>query len=112
MGQITVDQAITALKNADIRAARGYPSTWQPNITGVRVAVNVHKREPEKLTLVAAVCQRYQLGAYLCEDVAQKVAQTWSAAGATCTYGAARLDDKAGLYILEVLGVWTEAQAE
>lgn len=112
MGQITLEQAIAKLKEAGIRAARGYPNSRQPNITGVRVAVNVQKVEPGKTVLVAAVCQRYSLGASACENAAVQVAQAWTNAGASCSYTTARLDKKSGLYILEVLGVWEEAQEE
>lgn len=101
-----MEQAITKLKEADIRAARGYPYSHQPNITGVRVAVNVRKVEPGKTVYVAAVCERYQRGVKSCEDAAAEVAAAWTAAGASCSYGGAQLDKKSGLYVLEVLGSW------
>ena len=112
MGQITLEQAISKLKAAGIYAARGYPYSRQPNITGVRVAVNVQKVEPGKTTLVAAVCQRYKRGASGCEDTAAQVAQVWTDAGGVCSYGSAELDKKSGLYILKVLGTWEDAQEE
>ena len=112
MGQITLAQAIAKLKDAGVRAARGYPYSRQPNITGVRVAVNVQKVEPGKSVYVAAVCQQYKLGVSGCEDTAALVAQAWTAAGGVCSYGKARLDKKSGLYILEVLGTWEDPQEE
>lgn len=112
MGQLTLEQAISKLKGAGLRVARGYPYSRQPNITGVRVAVNVQKMEPGKTVYVAAVCQRYQQGASGCEDTAALVAQAWTAAGGVCSYGGARLDKKSGLYILEVLGTWVEPEEE
>jgi hypothetical protein len=110
MGQITLEQAIGKLKEAGIYAARGYPYSRQPNITGVRVAVNVQKVEPRKSVYVAAVCQQYKRGVSGCEDTAAQVAEAWTNAGGVCSYGAAQLDKKSGLYILEVLGVWEEPQ--
>lgn len=110
MGQLSLEQAISKLKAAGIRAARGYPYSRQPNITGVRVAVNVQKVEPGKSVYVAAVCQRYQQGAGACEDTAALVAQAWTDAGGVCSYGQAKLDKKAGLYILEVQGIWEEPE--
>lgn len=110
MGQLTLEQAISKLKDAGLRVARGYPYSRQPNITGVRVAVNVHKVEPGKTVYVAAVCQRYQQGTSGCEDTAARVAAAWTDAGGVCSYGRAQLNKKAGLYILEVLGTWEDTQ--
>jgi hypothetical protein len=77
-----------------------------PHLTGAVAAVNVHKEEPEKTTLVAEVCAPMSMGVYACEDLAAKVAATWTEAGAACSYGNHRFDGKSGLYSLSVLGVW------
>jgi hypothetical protein len=48
----------------------------------------------------------YENDLTFCEDLAAKVAATWTEAGAACSYGNHRFDGKSGLYSLSVLGVW------
>ena len=106
MGSYTVGKAIVQLHVAGIRAQRGYPGTLMPHLTGAVAAVNVYKEEPLKTTLVAEVCAPMSMGVYACEDLAAKVAEAWTEAGAVCSYGDNRFDGQSGIYHLPVLGVW------
>lgn len=106
MGSYTVGQAIFKLLAAGIRVQRGYPGTLMPYLTGAVAAVNVHKEEPLKTTLVAEICAPMTMGVYACEDLAEKVAEVWTEAGAVCSYGDNRFDGKSGLYHLSVFGAW------
>ena len=74
MGSITIGSAIVKLHAVGIRAQRGYPGMLMPHLTGAVAAVNIHKEEPEKTTLVAEVCAPMNMGVYACEDLAEKVA--------------------------------------
>ena len=113
MGRYTVGNAITVLHVYGIRAQRGYPGNLMPQLSGAVVAVNMHKWEPLKSTLVAEVCAPMTMGVYACEDLAARVAQIWTNNGGVCSYGDHRFEGKSGLYIMKVYGVWEEpAQSE
>lgn len=109
MGSYTVGQAIVKLIAAGIRAQRGYPGTLMPHLTGAVAAVNVHKEEPGKTALVAEVCAPMSVGVYACEDLAAKVAEVWTKAGASCSYGDHDFDGQSGLYHMSVFGTWVDA---
>lgn len=81
-----------------------------PQLTGAVVAVNMHKWEPTRTTLVAEVCAPMSMGVYACEDLAAKVVKLWAAEGGKCTYGDHRFDGKSGLYIVKVYGVWDDEE--
>lgn len=109
MGNYSVGEAIIQLQTAGIRAQRAFPGTLMPHLTGAVAAVHIHKAEPEKTTLVAAVCAPMELGVHACENLAKKVAQVWSEAGGACSYGEHRFDEKSGLYEMSVYGMWTNS---
>lgn len=106
MGCYTVGQAIVNLHLAGIRAQRGYPGSMMPHLTGAVAAVNIHRDEPDKTTLVAEVCAPMHMGVFACEDLASKIASVWSEAGAVCSYGDNKFDGKSGLYSLSLYGTW------
>jgi hypothetical protein len=83
-----------------------------PHLSGSVAAVNVHKEEPGKTTLVAEVCAPMSMGVYACEDLAEKVAQVWTEAGAVCSYGDHRFDGQSGIYHMSVFGTWVDAMEE
>lgn len=106
MGSYTVGQAIVKLHVAGVRAQRGYPGILMPQLTGPVAAVNIYKEEPLKTTIVAEVCAPMSMGVYACEDLAKKVVEAWTAAGAVCSYGGHKFDGQSGIYHLPVLGTW------
>lgn len=108
----TVGQAIFKLLQAEVRAQRGYPGTLMPHLTGAVAAVNIHKEEPEGTTLVAEICAPMSMGVYACEDLAKKVSEVWTEAGASCSYGNHRFDGQSGLYKMSVYGTWVNQTAE
>lgn len=108
MGNFTVGNGISPLLLSGIRVQRGYPGTLMPHLSGAVVAVNMHKWEPQKTTLVAEVCAPMTMGVYACEDLAAKVVQIWTSKAGVCTYGDHRFDGKSGLYIVKVYGVWED----
>lgn len=110
MGKVTVAEAVKCLKEAGIRADRGYPGRLMPHLTGPVVAVNVKHSDSQKQTLVANVCVPMILGAGGCEDAAVKVVAAWSTLGGSCSYGDCRFDGDCELYVLPVLGVWEEEE--
>lgn len=112
MGCYTVGEALISLQVAGVRAQRGYPGVLMPQLTGAVAAVNVHKEEPDKTTLVAQICAPMSMGVYACEDLAATVSEVWTAAGAVCSYGDHRFDGQSGIYQMSVLGTWVEATEE
>ena len=109
MGSYTVGQAIVKLHGAGLRAQRGYPGSLMPQITNTVVAVNLHKADPDGVTIVARICAPMTKGLYACEDVAQTVEAVWTEAGAEVTCGYGSFDGKSGLYQMEVYGLWKNA---
>lgn len=107
-----ITQAVGYLRQAGLRADRGYPGTGMPHLEGAAVAVNVERAEPLKLTLAATVCVPMELGAAACEDMAAQVAAAWTAEGAVCSWGGCGFDERSGLYSLQVQGVWQETVEE
>lgn len=110
MGCDLVGDAIVYLHAGGIWARRGYPGGLMPQITNAVVAVNVHKVEPEGITIVAEVCAPMTMGVYACEDMADKVNDIWSKHGAVVTYGGHRFDGKSGMYQTSVYGYWANQQ--
>lgn len=106
MGYYTVGKAIVQLHVAGVRAQWGYPGVLMPQLTGAVAAVNVHKDEPDKTTLVAYICAPMNMGITACEDLAEKVVQAWTEAGGACSYGDHRFDGQSGLYQMSVYGTW------
>lgn len=108
----TVGQAIFKLLQAGVRTQRGYPGTLMPHLTGAVAAVSIHKKEPGKTTLVAEACAPMNQGVYACEDLAAKVVEAWTKAGAVCSYGSHRFDGQSGLYQMSVYGTWIDQTEE
>lgn len=102
----SVIQAIRYLTAKGIRADRGYPGTPMPHITGLVVAVNIHKSNPSAVSYSAVVCVPRAMGAAACEDGGAKVAATWTAKGAVCTWGECGFDDIMDVYAITVYGRW------
>ena len=108
MGTYTVAKAIEALRKDGLRVQRGYPGTLMPQLVGAVVAVNAHKMEPTRSTILGEACAPMSMGLYACEDLAAAVAKVWTADGGVCTFGDHRFDGKSGLYIMKVYGVWND----
>lgn len=77
-----------------------------PQISDTVAAVNVHKSEPEAVTLVARICTPMTKGVYACEDTAKIVETVWTQAGAAVTCSDSGFDGKSGLYQMSVYGRW------
>lgn len=112
MGSYSVGQAIIKLHAAGVRAQRGYPGSLMPQITDTVAAVNLHKSDPEGVTIVAEICTPMTKGVYACEDMAKTVDAAWAEDGATVTYGDHSFDGKSGLYQMSVYGRWENATDE
>lgn len=112
MGRYTVGEAIIKLHGAGIRAQRGYPGTLMPQITDTVAAVNLHKSDPEGVTIVARICTPMSKGVYACEDVAKVVENIWTQAGASVSCEDSGFDGKSGLYQMAVYGRWEENPPE
>ena len=108
MGCNVVSDAIVYLHANGIWARRGYPGGPMPQITNAVVAVNLHKVTPEGATVVAEVCAPMTMGVYACEDMAERVKDSWSKFGAVVTYGGHRFDGKSGMYQTSVYGYWAK----
>lgn len=112
MGRKSVGDAIIYLHASDIWAHRGYPGRLMPHITEPTVAVNLHKLNPEGVTIVAEVCVPMNKGVYACEDMAARIEEVWKKAGAVVTYGGHSFDGKSGLYQMSVYGYWPDTTEE
>lgn len=108
----TVSGAVTMLTEAGIRARRGYPGGAMPQITSAVAAVNVKQAGENFLSLTASVCAPRGKGAKSCESLAEKIAGAWRAGGAVCEYGECKFDGQSDLFILKVVGTWTEPEPE
>lgn len=107
MGLLTVSQAVKVLREAGLRADRGYPGGMMPQIGSLAVAVNVEKADDAGVTLAATVCCPASLGSAACEDGAEQTAAAWTAAGASCSQGSCDYDGNSDLFSVQVLGYWT-----
>lgn len=112
MGKFTVGNAISALLGNGVRVQRGYPGDLMPQLTGAVAAVNMHKWEPMKNTILATICAPMTMGVYACEDLAERVVKLWGAEGGVCSYGDLGFDRKSGIYTLEVYGVWEDPEED
>lgn len=106
MGFDPVADAIVSLHVDGIGASRGYPGSIMPHITKPVVAINIHKAEPQGMTVVAEVCAPMTMGVYACEDLAERIEKCWTKNGYTVTYGGHKFDGKSGLYQMSVYGFW------
>ena len=100
------------LHSKKIWARRGYRGQLMPHITDTAVVVNVHKKDPEGVTLVAEVCAPMNKGMHACEDMAAKIETAWMEDGGAVTYGGHKFDGKSGLYQMSVYGFWPDQTEE
>ncbi len=109
MGLTKINQAISALTGAGLRADRGFPGEKKPALTAPAVTVGIHRCTGESVILAATVFVAPEQGGSLCEDTAQQVVGVLEGLGALCTQEACQYDRTWGLLSVKVLAAWEQA---
>lgn len=100
MGQLTLDQVVTALRAAGFNTERGYPARKMAVLTEPAVAVNLQRlsRKEQTLTALVTIYSPAELGAVACEETALAAADVLTEQGGSCEVSACEFDGKAGLF--------------
>ncbi len=108
MGQRTVSEVVSFLKNAGIRCQRGFPGYRMPDIQKPAVSVNIHSQDATSICMAVWVFSRADEGAMLCEDTALRVARLLRGVGAQCRQEAVTHDGRADRFAIRILVTWTD----
>lgn len=104
-----VDNAVSALLEAGIRAERGYPADCVPALNGPVAAVTVEHSDQKQTRLAVTVYGPGALGGQVCEEMAQTVAQVLREKRARCEVDSCRYDGESGLFSVKVTACWLES---
>ncbi len=104
-----VENAVLALKNAGIRAERGFPGELSPAILEPVVAVTVEHSDQKKIRLAATVYGPGHLGGRVCEELAQTVADVLREKRGICQVRECGFDPESGLFSVKVMALWMQS---
>lgn len=110
MGVLMVENVISGLTAAGLRAAAAYPGEKMPYLAAPAVAVGLEKVEKGVYTVRAEVLTPAFLGGEACEDCAETARTALEGLGAVCTQGAVRYDGRTDLFCIEILGRFGDEQ--
>lgn len=109
MGNVILEQVLTALRNGDFAAELAYPGRTMPRITGPVAAVHMEKVDSAALTSTVAVsilCPG-EMGGDTCEEAALKALDLLRGCGAVCIQRGCTYDRIAQLYAVEISAAFT-----
>ena len=109
MGHEWIERVIGALRQAGIRAQRGYPAGKVPCLGAPAAAVCVERLKPEAAVLAVRFYAPASLGGTTCEDLAVTAAQTLRELGGVCRVERCEFDEKAGLFTLPLYVTFSRA---
>lgn len=104
-----VDNVVSYLLDAGIRAERGYPAEEIQALTGPVVAVTVEHSDQKQTKLSATVYAPGAQGGRVCEELAQTVAQALREKRARCEVGSCSYDAESGMFSVKVTACWLES---
>lgn len=104
MGQLSLADVMTAVRNSGLRVQRAYPGTKIPAISEPVAAV---RRQGADLqdnseTVVVTILSPGELGAQVCEDAALAAGRVLAELGAICTVAECGFDGQTGLFSVNV----------
>ncbi len=103
-----IQSAMEALEAMGLPAVRGYPGTWQPELTAPAAAVCLHEQDAKHLTLEVTVFAPPDLGGGFCEDQAMAAVTALEELGAQCLQKQCRFEKSFGLLQVPILATWEE----
>lgn len=109
MGNVILEQVLTALKNGGFAAELAYPGGPMPRITGPVAAVHMEKVDSAALTSTVAVSilSPGKLGGTACEKEALKALDLLLGCGAVCVQRGCVYDRVSQLYAVEIHAAFT-----
>lgn len=109
MGNVTLQQVLSALKAGGFAAELAYPGRTMPRITGPVAAVHMEKVDSAALTSTVAVsilCPG-ELGGAACEEAAMGALELLVGCGAACIQRGCVYDRVSQLYAVEISAAFT-----
>lgn len=109
MGNVILQQVLTALKKGGFAAELAYPGRAMPQITGPVAAVHMEKVDSAALTSTVAVSilSPGKLGGGICEEEALKALDLLLGCGAVCVQRGCVYDRVSQLYAVEISAAFT-----
>lgn len=109
MGNVILEQVLTALKKGGFAAELAYPGRTMPRITGPVAAVHMKKVDSAALTSTVAVSilSPGELGGAACEEAALKALDLLCGCGAVCVQQVCVYDRVSQLYAVEISAAFT-----
>lgn len=111
MGLEWIEATLEALREAGIRAQRGFPAEKMPYLTETVAGVTLQQARADSVTVAVWIYGPLGLGGPACEDLAIRAAEALTALGGQCSIGKCEFDGKAGLFRLPVQAVFLQASA-
>lgn len=104
MGQLILENTVTALSDAGIPARRGYPSDTMPVITQPVAAVSLKQAQlrGQTLTVLVRILSPGTLGASACEEAALAAGEVMTGLGGECAVSQCSFDGRTGLFSSDV----------
>ncbi len=110
MGNQRITAVIDMLRDAGIRADRGFPGAGMPDPDVPVVAVTLHEQTENVLRLAVTVYCTAEMGGAICEELAMDIGTRLQQMDASCTVGRCSFDSKAGLLTLPIIAVWETSE--
>lgn len=109
MGQLILERAVQALKEAGIPAERAAPARKMAAITGPVAAVSLQSADirNKQLTVLTTVLSPAAPGAAVCEETALEAGEILSKLGGKCSVAKCRFDGRTGLFSVEVTALFS-----
>lgn len=109
MGNVILQQVLTALKSGGFAAELAYPGRVMAQITGPVAAVHMEKVDSAALTSTVAVSilSPGELGGSACEEAALKALDLLLGCGAVCIQRGCTYDRVSRLYAVEISAAFT-----
>lgn len=111
MGLKWIEAALEALREAGIRAQRGFPAEKMNYLTEAVAGVSLQQARAESVTVAVWIYGPLGLGGPACENLAVQAAEKLAALGGQCSIGKCEFDGKAGLFFLPVQAVFSQTPA-
>ncbi len=111
MGKLILENAVQALRDGGIPANRAMPVGKMPQITETVAAVSLNAMDMRNktVTVLVTVLTPGSMGAAVCEEKALAAGQILTDLGGKCSVGKCRFDGRAGLFCVDVTGVFDSA---
>lgn len=103
-----LEYVITALREENIRADRGFPLHLQPAAETPIAAVTVVRASQSETVIAVDIYTTVAQGGRVCEEQAQKTAAVLRKKHCRCEVGSCHFDGETGFFTARVLSTWLE----